>query len=540
MTASTPPTRAERSPHPWTRFRRAIYVAAVHDDQTFHDVIEGYPRRLSVAPGETVELCVSTRAASFDVVVERWGGQRERIWSASGVTGTFREPPADADAAGCGWPVSVEIPTEPSWRSGFHLVTLIAHDAPEGRELAHACFVVRAGEQRHRSVLVMATNTWHAYNTWGGRSLYTGGDQVSYSRPFARGMLERAAVERDDRKSRPVHRGEEPDVAGTIFQDYRFAHGYPSAIGSTGWFTHDRRFVEWAERAGYAFDMAVSTDLDDHADVLDGYDLVVSVGHDEYWSAGQRDAVEAHVAAGGHFASFSGNTMFWQVRPTEGTNGGPAMIGHKYAAHRTDPVRHTDPAAISGLWADPLVGRPEWSFLGAGSAFGIYARFGLATPRGIGGFVVYRPDHWLLDGTDLRYGDVLGMDDGIVGYETVGLPIQIDDLGLPVARERDDLPAEIEIVGLTPTTNLGVGDYPASIAAPTDQGDLEFIAARVFGGQTPENLARARHGNAALLTCRPFDDGGEVVTAGSTDWVFGLDDPLVARVTANVLDRYLG
>ena len=39
------------------------------------------------------------------------------------------------------------------------------------------------------------------------------------------------------------------------------------------------------------------------------------------------------------------------------------------------------------MWADPLVGRPEWELLGAGSAFGLYHRFGKATPLGVGGFV---------------------------------------------------------------------------------------------------------------------------------------------------------
>ena len=52
--------------------------------------------------------------------------------------------------------------------------------------------------------------------------------------------------------------------------------------------------------------------------------------------------------------------------------------------------------------------------------YGLYARFGQATPRGVPGFIVYRPEHWLLEGTGLRYGDMLGADDGIVGYETVG------------------------------------------------------------------------------------------------------------------------
>lgn len=522
-------------------FSCETYVSPVADDQTFHDVIEGYCPTLSVEPGQPVELCVSTHADRYDVTVERWGAEREVVWTADDQAGTFHPPPPDADSDGCGWPVSVEIPSDSTWRSGFHLVTLTAHDGPHGRRIAHAGFVVRARpDRRGRTMFVLGTNTWNAYNTWGGTSLYTGGTQVSFHRPFARGMLDRPEVERDDRKARPVHTGEEPDADGRIFQAHRTERNYPSAIGSTGWFTHERRFAEWAERRGYELDYAVSADLERDPAILDGYDLVLSVGHDEYWSAGQRDTLEAHVARGGHFVSFSGNTIFWQVRSENGANGGATMVGHKYSAHETDPVAATEPTRTSGMWADPLVQRPEWSFLGAGSAFGLYHRFGNATARGVGGFIVYRPDHWLLAGTGLGYGDVLGRDDGVVGYETVGLPIQIDELGLPVPRAgRTDFPADIEIVGLVPASNLGVGDYPKSIAALSDQGDLEFIADRIHGGITDDNIARARHGNAAMLTCRPFAGGGEVVTVGTTDWVFGLGDPLVARVTANALDRYL-
>jgi hypothetical protein len=509
------------------------------DDQTFHDLIEGYCRELSVRAGDTIEVCVSTAAGRYDLTVERWGAERETVWSASGLPGTHHELPADADAQGCGWPVSVEIPTDASWRPGFHLITLVTEDGPADRRVAHAGVVIRADEQHRRAILVVATNTWNAYNTWGGKSLYTGGKQVSFHRPFARGMLNRPEVERDDRKARPVHTGEEPDADGLIFQAYRTEQNYPSAIGSTGWFTHERRFAEWAERNGYAFDYAISSDLERDPTTLDGYDLVLSVGHDEYWSAGQRNAVERHVANGGHFVSFSGNTMFWQVRLDEGSNGGATMVGHKYSAHETDPIAASDPTGITGMWADPLVQRPEWSFLGAGSAFGLYHRFGNATARGVGGFLVYRSAHWLLDGTGLGYGDVLGRDAGIVGYETVGLPIQIDELGLPVPRSHDGFPAELEIVGLVPASNLGVGDYPKSIAALSDQGDLEFIADRIYGGATDENKAKVRHGNAAMLTCRPFAGGGEVVTIGSTDWTFGLGDPLVARVTANALNRFV-
>ncbi len=507
------------------------------DEITFYDEIEGYCGRLSYRSGDVVALHVSTRAARYDVRVERWGRERELVWSASDLAGEYVPPPAEADASGCDWPTSVEIPVADDWRAGFYLITLTAKDGAPGRDIAHACFAVRRAATPHRAVLVLATNTWNAYNTWGGRSLYTGGDQVSFRRPFGRGMLCRDEVERDDRKARPVRWGEEPDADGSIYQAYRMAHGYPAGIGSSGWFSHERRFVEWAESAGFDFDYAVSSDLEVSTS-LDGYELVCVVGHDEYWSAAQRDTVEAHVRRGGNLASFSGNTMFWQVRLVDD---GDHMVCHKYAAHEVDPVVRTNPVEMTGMWCDPMVGRPEWELLGAGSAFGLYHRFGQATPRGVGGFIVYRPEHWMLADTGLGYGDVLGSDDGVVGYETVGCRIGFDEFQQPIAAAVAGMPPDVEIVGFVPSSNLADGEYPASISALSDQGDAEFVAERFFGGVTPENLARARHGNAVMLTCRPFGrDAGEVVTVGTTDWVFGLaGDPAVARVTANVVQHLL-
>jgi hypothetical protein len=507
------------------------------DDITRYDAVEGYCGELSTVPGGTVTLHVSCRTERYDIVIHRWGAGREQVWATTGLVGTEHTTPADADSNGCGWPVAVTVPIGDDWRSGFYLVTLTAHGAPADRAVGYACFVVRAGGQRARALLVLATNTYNAYNSWGGCSLYTGGRQVSFARPFGRGMLVRPPTERDDRKSRPTYRSEEPDVDGMIYQQYRFANGYPGFMGSAGWFTYERRFVEWAEAKGLQFDYAVSSDLELDPGTVDGYDLVMGVGHDEYWSAGQRVAVEDHVRRGGNYASLSGNTMFWQVRLYDH---GRTMVCYKYSAHQSDPVVGTEAqATMAGMWCDPLVGRPETAFLGAGSAYGLYSRFGAATPRGSGAFTVYRYDHWMFAGTGLRYGDLLGADDGVVGYETVGCRLGFDAVQLPVAVGGDGTPGDIEVVAFTPSSNLAMGEYPASIAALDDQGDLEFIASRLYGNIDEESLAKCRHGNAVMLTCRPFGgDGGEVITIGTTDWVFGLaGDPFVARVTRNVIDH---
>src|SRR5688572_3185287 len=105
------------------------------DDQTFHDDIEAYCGRLSCVPGDALGLHVSTRRDPFDVRVERWGASRDMVWETHGSPGTYIPPPPDADAEGCRWPVSIEIPVGAAWASGFYLVTLTAHGAAPGRDV---------------------------------------------------------------------------------------------------------------------------------------------------------------------------------------------------------------------------------------------------------------------------------------------------------------------------------------------------------------------------------------------------------------------
>jgi len=530
------------------------------DDPTHHDAVEAYCGRLSYVAGDELTLHVRCTTERFDVEIFRWGATRELVWSATDLPGVEHATPSDADAHGCRWPVAVTLSVPSDWRSGFHHVRLRAHGATEGRDVGDACFVVRAPRPVARALVVIATNTYNAYNSWGGRSLYTGATRVSFRRPFGRGMIDRPHTERDDRKSRPLRWGEAPDVDGEIYQQYRHALGYPGYMSSAGWFTYERRFVEWAEGAGLEFDYAISSDLARHPGLLDGYTAMVSVGHDEYWSAGQRDAVERFVAGGGNLVSMSGNTMFWQVRLVDDERGpedrpldsidsidspdspdtGAALVCHKYKAHLHDPVlAEGHPELMSGMWADPVVGRPETAILGAGSAWGLYSRFGHATPRGAGAFTVYRDAHWLFEGTGLRYGDLLGARDGVVGYETVGCRLTFDEYQLPVAAGGDGTPPDIDVVAFCPSSNLMMGEYPSSIAALDDQGDLEFVAERLHGRVDADSIARVRHGNAVMVVCRPFGaTGGEVVTIGSTDWVFGLaGDPAVARVTRNAVEH---
>lgn len=514
------------------------------DEFTHYDAVEAYGSRLSLLPGESLGLHVRCTAATYDVAVRRVSGvtstqEPPLVWCSEALAGVAHDTPADADSSGCGWPVSLEIPVGADWPSGVYLVTLTAHGVEPERAHGHALFAVRAPSPTAPILLVLTTNTYNAYNAWGGKSLYTGGRRVSFERPFIRGLLSRDDDGDEDRKSPPCAPGDTPDINGDRYVAYRTPRQLPPSIGSSGWHTYERRFAHWAAAEGIAFDVAVSQDLAEIPGLADGYPLVVGVGHDEYWSRAQRDALEAYVREGGHFASFSGNTIFWQVRFDET---GRHMTAFKYAAHRDDPVVGTaDERSMSGMWCDPLVGRPEWEFLGAGSAFGLYSRFGWSVPRSPGGFTVFRDTHWMFEGTGARYGDLIGARHGAVGYEAVGVRLGLDEYGLPVSLTPGAPPTEV--VAWAPASNLGEGDYPAGSVSFTgnEQVDLDFVAERMYGDSSDDSKARVRYGNAVMLTCRPFpsvEGSGEVAVVGSTDWVFALADPVVSRITANILRRY--
>ena len=162
------------------------------------------------------------------------------------------------------------IPTGADWAAGLYVVRL--DDAAPT-----AWFVVRGGGA---IVLELATNTWNAYNDVDGPNLYTGAVELSFARPLAPGMLAK-----DDATPRLVERGYGRSTARPGADDVA-RHGRLGRARSGGSCAGPRP-------SGIALGYATNADLEQHPDVLDGCRLLLSVGHDEYWTWGMRDTVEA-------------------------------------------------------------------------------------------------------------------------------------------------------------------------------------------------------------------------------------------------------
>lgn len=503
-----------------------------------------YTDKLSYAPGETVAIHASSTIPHFKAELVRDGVTPQHVATFE-LSAPFTLPPKDFLERGCDWPVVHRWTVPEGLRPGFHLL-LSRGVAADGtvREQEHG-FFIRAAQPGvgARILLLAATCTWTAYNDWGGGNHYMS-DKVeglafapvlTIHRPFARGFLWLP-------EGAPRRMHDDPGPPGAIARhpcfEFAFARGYSKYYASAGWASYDRLFAHWAEREGIAIEYATQHDLHADPSLLDHYDCMVCVGHDEYWSWEMRDAVDAFVERGGNVARFAGN-FYWQIRME---NEGARQVCYKWQAPTHDPLRSAnDTSRLTANWEDPRVGRPGAATFGLNGGWGIYAGVGAMVPRGAGGFTVYRPQHWALAGTHLRYGDILGGKANIFGYEVDGLDYEIRQ-GLPWPTFKDGAPESVEIVALGLATNTeNVPETRGDVSYFNFYGDpaAELVPLR-YDDEGVEALDDASRGSGMVVT---FSRGaGTVFHAGTCDWVAGLKrrDHGVETVTRNVLARFTG
>lgn len=439
--------------------------------------VEGYTGRQSYIPGETVEFHLSSSEEYITLSIYRLGLEEEMVWTNDSIkTGNYPVPES-ASTHGCQWPVALELEIPESWKTGYYEVRFKITDRGEkfiqrNRRTAESStfFVIRNSEPGKDSkiLLQLATNTYNAYNNWGGSSLYgyhgranLQGHRVSFERP-----------------------------SNSLF--YRWEYD----------------FIKWAERENIILDYATNLDLEFHPEMLENYHLVLSVGHDEYWSAKMRDHLESFITAGGNVAFFSGNSVCWQVRTEDY---GKALTSWKQW-YNMDPVFQTGQYdTLSTLWSHHLIGRPENELTGVGFLFGGYHKSHGQFMDGSGAYTVHRPEHWILEETGLEKDQEFGGKNTIVGYECDGCEMVWVD-GLPEPTHRDGTPENFVIVATAP--------------ARWHPDDAEWY----------DQWEKGRTGAAVIGT---YTRGGTVVTVGSTDWAHGLkgDDPVVEKITRNVIER---
>ena len=166
-----------------------------------------------------------------------------------------------------------------------------------------------------------SVNTWQALNSWGGKSLFPNNStqegflqhHVSFNRPY------------DTHEPAPLQ-----------------------------WEIGLLRFLE---REGYDVSYTTDVDTDRNPAELRRHRLVISSGHDEYWSKRMRDAFEAARDAGTNLAFLGADIADWQIRYE---NDRRTIV--KYPKRRGRPGRQ--PRSQDRRFADLVPPRPECELRG--------------------------------------------------------------------------------------------------------------------------------------------------------------------------------
>ena len=183
-----------------------------------------------------------------------------------------------------------------------------------------APFVIRGPENAPITILY-PSNTIQAYNTQGGKSFYSmfseASDTISFMRPTF------------------------PAISFMIAP-----------------------MLEWLYQQDYPLRFITDMDLESSS-VLDSTQLLVIIGHSEYWTGNARASFDAFVDRGGNALILSGNTLWWKVRYSPDKK---QLICFK---NGNDPLE--SPEDRTGNWADHLSKDPL-SSIGVSFALGGYGR----------------------------------------------------------------------------------------------------------------------------------------------------------------------
>jgi hypothetical protein len=393
--------------------------------------IEGFCQP-SVKAGETLRFHVSANpAGKIRIEVYRmgyYGGCGARHVVTMGSVATEPHAVSHTTSVGmveCDWPVAAAYTVPEEWVSGVYLAKLVREDTAAS---SFAIFVVR--DVRQADLLFKTSDlTWQAYNKWpSANSLYDYGEAKWYCGP-------RSAIS----FARP-------------FAKYFQIVDNPGSVGSGEYLLWEFPIDYWLQREGYDVSYISSIDLHSGTADLGRVKTVLSVGHDEYYSAAMFEQLYTAFYAGTiNVGFFSGNTAHclvdlqrigarsenWMMRRLDIFGRPQSALLHRFPEMQEFPWSAPDESVLLGVRnVAPIVGRGDW----------------LCTDA----------NHWIYEGSEFLPGDGVP---GLVGWEFLGQPVE-----------------NAEVIARGPTSHpRGNGEYSAVLRYGPTQ-NICFCASTCWWG----------------------------------------------------------
>ncbi|NUS73359.1 MAG: hypothetical protein HOQ05_08135 [Corynebacteriales bacterium] len=243
--------------------------------------LQGYPGALSTQPGQGVSIHVSTTYPSYTSTTVRIApatGDPIPMTGATPRTGQFKPVQNGYRSNGCGWSADFTASVAANWPSGVYASRL-----ESGSGVRHqVMFVVRPATPQQNIAVLLPTNTYNAYNTWGGHNQYSIGQD---------------GVQRTVTLARPSN----------------FTH--TSATGVIDHLLYSDLFLwRWLSAENIAFDCYTDSDLHSTGGSwLPNYRALVLTSHPEYMSQAARQNIVNFQNAGGRLIYTGGNGIYERV-----------------------------------------------------------------------------------------------------------------------------------------------------------------------------------------------------------------------------------
>ncbi|HEX5923086.1 MAG TPA: DUF4082 domain-containing protein [Baekduia sp.] len=441
--------------------------------------LQGFATQMSVNKGTTVNFKIkSTVGNAYKIDIYRLGyyqGNGARLMQ-GGITpsgSSTQSNPCLNNTTGlvdCGnWTVSSSWAVPSTAVSGVYVAHLVRNDGDGDSQII---FVVRDDASTSKLLLQTSDATWQAYNSYGGNNLY----DCTVNCPDGNPRAYKAAYKVS--YNRPL--GQPYDGVSSLFDGAEYS------------------MIRFLERNGYDMSYTSSSDLGRAPALLLNHKVFISSGHDEYWSASQRSAVEAARAAGVSLAFFSGNEMFWKTRWEPSIDGSNTANRTLVTYKDTHFDARVDPVEWTGSWYDPRFTTagdgvtPQNAV--TGQSFTVNAgTTSLTVPAAYGKLRLWRNTA----AASLTGSQVLTLSPATLGYEW---DVDADNGYRPAGQ-----------VKLSATTASGLDVF-------TDYGTTV-----VPGGTATHNL-----------TMYKTSSGARVFGAGTVQWAFGLDSPNPGGGVANL------
>ena len=373
----------------------------------------GYTDKLSVAQGETLTFYLSSDVTKFPITIFKLGAAVQFVMESDSVVGIVQSVRDSSFWYGANWDTTFQFQIPLTWEPGIYRA-----EYPITTDTAAAIiFIVKEDSlgSYSKNLFVLSTNTWNAYNSYGGKSLYAFNStnsqrsfKVSFQRPFERDL---------------------------------------GIFGSPDYYRYENKLINWAGNNNVLFETASMYDLDVNPSLLSNYNIVFIAGHNEYWSRAERRQFENFVNNGGKIINMSGNTSWWQVRFEDN---GKTMVCYKDKS--LDPLTGVQDSLVTVNWWDDPVNDPANVLFGADFREGGFVNTGsfLLKQDGYGDLAAFNTHYWIFNGTGLKEGDEFGFEREIVGYEADGALFFYLN-GVPTVLDTLNEPQNYRIFGVSPT-----------------------------------------------------------------------------------------